>query len=272
MIAAATSAAAKIQGKSKGKGKGKGKSVASKFQIMLAGKWENYGAQEHGILRRAYLVGHPFAMYRLRGQDYEYNFESMTQKNLATGKERTIRPPYGMRRPAEPLLPPGPMVVIKVPQASIGKICTINDPLNPGKTIQVAIPADAKPGADLAVPVPAKGESAQDVHRKQLGRGAKVALVGAAAGAGVVGGLVLGDHLAGGAVGAAVADSAAAEWAGGAVADAGEWVSGAAEDVGDWASGAAEDVGDWGAGAVEDVGDWGAGAAEDVGDFVMHLF
>ena len=280
-----TTAAAKIQSKGKskgkgkgkiegkgqgqGKGKGKGRDTASKFQIMLREKWEDYGAEEDAILKRAYLVGHANARYRLRGQDYEYSFRGMTQRNLATGKQRTIRPPRDLRPPAEPLLPPGAMVVVQVPEGFAGKVYTISDPLNPGQTLDVAVPAGAKTGARLAVPVPQKGETAEDVRKRQQGfsAGAKVALVGAAAGAGVVGGVVLADHLAGGAVAEAVADSAAAGWTEGAVADAGEWVAGAADDVGAWAEGAYGDAGDWGAGAAEDAGEWAEGAWEDVGDW-----
>merc|ERR1719162_2169534 len=288
---------------SKGKGVGKGQCfTASKFQIELEGKWDNYGKEEDAILKRAYLVGHPRAKYQLRGQDYEYSFKSMKQINLGTGKERRIRPPRFMRPPRTPLLPPGSIVVVTVPEGAAGGTMKINDPQNAGEKLEVFVPAGAKAGAKMAVPVPQKGETAADVRRRQEGysAGTVAAMGAAAAGAGVVGGAILGDHLAEGEVGAAASDWAegahsdaadwaagaaadvgawaedaaedASAWAEGAVEDAGEWVPRAAEDAAEWAEGAAEDAGEWVAGAAGDVGDWLGEATEDAGDFVMDLF
>lgn len=297
----------KGKGMSKGMGKGKGKGkgtcgTASKFQIELEGKWENYGKEEDAILRRAYLVGHPHAKYHLRGQDYEYNFKTMKQINLGTCKERRIRPPRFMRPPQAPLLPPGSIVVVTVPEGAAGGTMKINDPNNAGEKLEVSVPAGAKTGAKMAVPVPKKGETAADVRKRQEGysTGAVVAMGAAAAGAGVVGGAILGDHLTGGEVGAAASEWAegaysdaadwvtgaaadvgawaegAAEdtraWAEGAAEDAGEWVPRAVEDAAEWTEGAAEDAGEWVAGAAEDIGDWLGEATEDAGDFVMDLF
>merc|ERR1719442_43751 len=134
------------KGLGKGKGKGKGKcDTASKFQIELEGKWENYGKDEDAILKRAYLVGHPHAKYHLRGQDYEYNFKSMKQINLGTGKERKIRPPRFMRPPRTPLLPPGSIVVVTVPEGAAGGTMKINDPKNSGEKLEVFVPAAVSP-------------------------------------------------------------------------------------------------------------------------------
>lgn len=291
------------KGVGKGKGKGKGKcGSASKFQIELEGKWENYGKEEDAILKRAYLVGHPHAKYHLRGQDYEYSFEAMKQVNLGTGKERRIRPPRFVRPPKAPLLPPGSIVVVSVPEGAAGGTMKINDPNNTGEKLEVFVPEGAKTGAKMAVPVPKKGETAADVRKRQEGysTGAMVAAGVAAAGAGVVGGAILGDHLTGGEVGAAASEwaegaySDAADWVTGAAAevgawaegavedtrawvegaaeDADEWIPSAAEDVAEWTEGAVDDAGEWIAGAAEDVGDWLGEAAEDAGDFVMDLF
>jgi hypothetical protein len=65
----------------------------------------------------------------------------------------------------------------------------------------------------IAVPIPAPGEKVEDVAKRQEGMstGAKVATglgITAAAGAAVVGGVILGDHLAGGALVADAADMA----------------------------------------------------------------
>merc|ERR1719282_1594272 len=90
-------------GKGKGKGKGKGRSfreiIKNKFQIQLEGKWQDYNQEEDGVLKRAFLIGQPNTRFHLRGQDYEYSFETFTQQNLSTQRERKIRPPPGMRPP-----------------------------------------------------------------------------------------------------------------------------------------------------------------------------
>jgi len=263
----------KGKGKEKGKGKGKGKGAKkinkeSKFQIDLQCLFKDYEAEEDGILKRAFLIGRPSCRFHLRGQDYEYSFQKMEQKNLGTKKTRKIRVPYGMTQPKSPLLPSGPMIVIQVPPGGLTSL-EVNDPNNAGRKILVALPPRAKAGSKLAVPVPAKGEDVKKVVERQRGMstGAKVAAGAAAVGALAVGGVVLGEHLTGGAL---------SSWAEASpeLDAAGDWAAGAAEDVADWAAGAADwageaggDAGDWAAGAVGDAGDWAAGAAEDVGDW-----
>jgi len=286
--------ASKAKGAGKGRGKqGKGKPVkAGKFQITLSGDWKDYEPEEDAILKKAFLVGQPNCKFSLRGQDYEYNFQTMKQRNLGTDKSRDIRPPMGMTQPQRPLLPTGPMVVVTVPKNSAGKTIEIDDPNNRGRKIEVNVPPGAKAGQKMAVPVPAAGESVGSVQEKQRrhGAGAKLALgvAGVAAVGGLaVGGVVLGDHLTGGGLGAADAAADAAEavadWTTGAAEDVAEWTTGAAEDVADWAGpafedagewieGAAEDAGEWIEGAAEDVVDWFEGAGEDVADFVTTLF
>jgi len=308
------------KGKARGKGTGKGAArgegrsfreiIKRKFQIQLEGRWQDYNAEEDGVLKRAFLVGQPNTRFHLRGQDYEYSFETFTQKNLSTQKERKIRPPLGMKPPAAPLLPPGCVIILTVP-VDVGDSMEVADPNNPGRTLQVAVPQGARPGAKMAVPVPEKGEALEAVVQRQQGwtTGQRVAARAAAVGALAVGGVVLGEHLSGGAVsewagasaevaaagdwvtgaagdvadwagGAAgdVADWAesavgdAADWAEGAAADVADWAPGAAEDAVDWAAGAAEGAGDWTADVAEDVADWADDAVEDVGDFVMSLF
>lgn len=284
----------KGKGKSKGKGKGKG---SGKWQIKLEQKWQDYGKEEDRILKRAYMTGQKNAKFRLRGQNYEYNFSKMVQTNKDTKKERSIRPPCGPQPPKKPLLPRGPMIILTVKAGQPGTMIPVADPNNPGQTLQVYVPPHAKAGAKLAVPIPAKGESVQDVQKKQekhdadhgtktgWSTGAKVAAGGAAVAAVGVGGVILGDHLAGGdmaaTIGEAVVDAsewavdaatdaaeAVGDWAPGAAEAAGDWVEDAAGDVGAWAEGAGEDIGDW----AVDAGDWLGDAAEDVGDFVMDLF
>jgi len=249
----------------------------AKFQIKLAGKWEDYEKQEDAILKKAYLVGHPNCKFHLRGQKYEYNFTSMKQKNLGTHKEREIRPPRGFKAPKMPLLPTGPMTVLTVRPGQPGTTIEIKDPNNKNQTIQVNVPSGSKPGQKMAVPLPEPGSTVQEVQRKQKehSTGAKLAMgtAGIAAVGGIaVGGVILGDHLTGGTLGVseAAADVAesAVDWVEGAVEDAPAFVDAAV----DWTEGAAEDAGEWIEGAVEDAGDWLGDAAEDTGDFVMSLF
>merc|ERR1719263_400354 len=259
-------------------GGGRGKHTkAKKWQIELDGQWQDYEDQEDRILKRAYLVGQPNARFHLRGQDYEYNFRKMRQKNLKTHKERQIRPPPGPRPPKHALLPTGPMVIITVGTGQPGQMITVPDPNNPGSKINVFVPPGAKPGSKMAVPIPLKGESIQAVYEKQKkhdekredgkwSTGGKMAAGGAAlvgVGAIGVGGVILGDALAGGdmagEIGSALADGAEA---------VGDSVTDAAEAIADWAPGAAEDLGEFAGDAV----DWLGDAGEDIGDFIMDLF
>jgi len=278
----------------KGGGKGRKSGKVSRFQIILGGKWKDYGRDEDAVMKRAYMTGNKKCKFNLRGQHYEYDFKKMVQINKDTRKERKIRPPQGAPKPPKkPILPTGPMVILSVKAGQPGTVIQIDDPNNPGQKISVAVPAHAKPGSKMAIPLPAKGESVevvtkrQEAHDKETGAktgwstGAKVAAGGAAA-VGVaavgVGGVILGDHLAGGdlaeTIGEAVVDAGeaavdAAEDAGEAIAD---WAPGAAEDVGEALADAGEDVGEWAAAAADDVADWLGDAAEDVGDFVTDLF
>jgi len=266
-----------------GKGHGKGKGGGKQWQIWLDGKWKDYEAQEDKILKRAYLTGQPNAKFELRGQKYEYNFKRMLQINRKTDKQRSIRPPRGPKPPSKPLLPKGPMILLVVGTGQPGTIISVNDPNNPERPIQVFVPAHAKPGQKMAVPIPAKGEDLdavakrQQEHDKEYGTkgqawttGGKVAAGGAAL-AGVaavgVGGVILGDHLAGGdladTIGAAAVDGGEA---------AADFAADAADAVGDWAPGAADAVGDWAEGAADDAADWLGDAGEDIGGFVMDLF
>lgn len=226
-------------------------------------------------MKRAYLIGQPHVKFNLRGQHYTYDFRKMKQINLDTGRDREIRPPHaGPKPPKQPLLPTGPMVVLKVESNMPGTMITVPDPNNPGSEINVFVPPNAKPGQKMAIPIPAKGESVQIVQERQKkhdensgwSTGGKVAVGGAALvglGAVGVGGVILGDHLAGG--------DLAGDLAGLAVdvgEDLGDAVTDAVDVVGDWVPDAAEDLGDF----AEDAIDWLGDAGEDVGDFIMDLF
>merc|ERR1719410_2540085 len=214
------------------------------------------------------------------------------------------------------------MIVVQVPRGggSANKYMQIADPNNPGRKITVAIPPHAKQGSRMAVPCPEPGEDMSKVVQRQndclkadkgWGAGAKMAAGMAGVGALAVGGVVLGEHLSGGALSSWAEQSpeldAAGEWAAGAAAGAsewaasawdaagewaegaGEWAEGAAGDIGDWTEGAAdtagewagdagewavsawEDAGDWAEVAIDDIGDWLGGAVDDAGGFVTAV-
>mmetsp|Transcript_43463 Transcript_43463/g.68852 ORF Transcript_43463/g.68852 Transcript_43463/m.68852 type:complete len:305 (+) Transcript_43463:114-1028(+) len=263
----------------KGKGGGKGgkkkpdkKNVEKKFQIKLDGHWKDYGDEEDRVLKRAYMVGNSEVKYCLRDQYYKYDFQNWKQINESTGKTRDIRRPYGFPPPPKAsILPTGPMVVVKVKAGQPGQMITVPDPNNPGQSINVFVPPTAKVGSKMAVPVPKKGESVSDVQAKQKkhqeeqkasgkwSTGGKIAASGAAlvaVGAVGVGGVVLGDHLAGGDMAETIADTTVD----------------VAEDVGEAIGDFAEDAIDWMGDAGEDAIDWLGDAGEDVGDFIMDLF
>jgi len=250
---------------------GKTAGLVGHFQIELQGQWTDYGEEEDKILKRGYMSGFPNAKFHLRGQSYEYDFKRMVQKNTGTGKERKIRPPMRMKPPAKPLVPEGPTMVIRVREGQAGKKIQVPHPKDKSVNITVVVPAKARTGQELLIPIPAipAGEVAPAGHST----GAKVAMGGAALGAAalVVGGAIL------------YTDEGAQEWVAGAAGDvgefvvphaeaAGEWAAGAGGDVGTWAEGAAEDIADWVPDAAEDAGDWIVEAGDSAGAFVMDLF
>lgn len=237
---------------------------APSFQVKLSGEWSNYSAAEDKILKRAYLAGFPNAKYALRGQNYETNFEKMKQKNLQTTKERDIRPPFKWKAPAAPVLQQtGPTFCITVPPGTPGTTIQVPNPKDKKTMIAVNVPATAKVGQAMLVPIPegppapiaaseVKGDYVPVAHtdekeKKKWSTGAKVAAVGAGAvvvGGLAVGGAVLGEH----------------------VAEEG-WDATMA-DLGDVATTAGEGIADGAEAAV----DWAGDAAETAGDFIMDLF
>merc|ERR1719502_768240 len=77
----------------------------------------------------------------------------MMQLNTDSGKERKIRQPLKWKPPAKPLVPPGPTTVVNVPPGSPGTTIQVPRPGAPGQFISVNVPASAKPGQAMLVPV-----------------------------------------------------------------------------------------------------------------------
>jgi hypothetical protein len=227
------------------------------FQIKLGGKWTDYSTEENKILKRAFMAGFPNAKFRLRRQHYLYDFKKMVQLNIDSGKERQIRQPKKWKAPSKPLVPAGPTTVVSVPEGSPGTTVQVPHPRAKGAFISVNVPAAAKHGQAMLVPVPAVpaevAVAAADIptpargDRGSWSTGAKVA-AGTAGVAGVfgaaVGGVILGEHIAEHGLDATV------------------------DAVGDGIVDAAEATEDF----AVDAGEFIVDAAEDVGDFVMDLF
>merc|ERR550537_1090034 len=78
----------------------------------------------------------------------------MVQLNVSTDKERKIRQPRKWKAPAKPLVPAGPTTVVNVPPGSPGTTIQVPHPRAKGAFISVIVPASAKPGQAMLVPVP----------------------------------------------------------------------------------------------------------------------
>merc|ERR1719326_568253 len=78
----------------------------------------------------------------------------MVQINRDTGKERQIRQPLKWKAPSKPLVPPGPTTVVNVPPGAPGTTIQVPHPRVKGAFIAVNVPASAKVGQAMLVPVP----------------------------------------------------------------------------------------------------------------------
>merc|ERR1719310_1252348 len=78
----------------------------------------------------------------------------MVQINTDSRKERQIRAPRNWKAPTKPLVPAGPTTVITVPVGSPGTTIQVPHPRAKGSFISVHVPASAKAGQAMLVPVP----------------------------------------------------------------------------------------------------------------------
>merc|ERR1719486_466233 len=78
----------------------------------------------------------------------------MVQINRDSGKERKIRQPMKWKAPSKPLVPAGPTTVVNVPPGSPGTTIQVPHPRVKGAFISVNVPASAKAGQAMLVPVP----------------------------------------------------------------------------------------------------------------------
>merc|ERR1711865_808173 len=167
------------------------------------------------------------------------------------------------KAPSKPLVPAGPTTVINVPRGSAGTTIQVPHPQVKGACISVNVPASAKAGQAMLVPVPPAADvstvatpSRTAAHGSGGGwsTGGKVVAVAGLAGA-AVGGVILGEHIAEHGLDATVHA-------------AGDGIAEAAEATADFAVDAGEAVADF----AVDAGEFIVDASEDVGGFVMDLF
>merc|ERR1719408_807195 len=89
----------------------------------------------------------------------------MVQINTDTRKERQIRAPRNWKPPSKPLVPAGPTTVITVPAGSPGTTIQVPHPRVKGAFISVKVPASAKPGQAMLVPVPPEAATSASSHK-----------------------------------------------------------------------------------------------------------
>lgn len=150
----------------------------SKFQVKLGRHWQDYEHKEDKKLKTAYMCGQRTARFNMfingKKEKYEVNFKQMTQENLISGGSREIRAPYRMEAPGGPIrdaddkpMEPGPTICIKVPEGTAGTVIKVPHPKAKGQFFEVKVPADAKPGQAMLVPVPS-WEGRLDPVREQF--------------------------------------------------------------------------------------------------------
>merc|ERR1719440_1906392 len=78
----------------------------------------------------------------------------MLQVNQESGKEHRIRPPFKPKASVKPRKPTGPTTVVNVPPGAPGTTIQVPHPRVKGAFIAVNVPASAKVGQAMLVPVP----------------------------------------------------------------------------------------------------------------------
>mmetsp|Transcript_77729 Transcript_77729/g.219820 ORF Transcript_77729/g.219820 Transcript_77729/m.219820 type:complete len:338 (-) Transcript_77729:40-1053(-) len=126
-----------------------------RFQAKNGKHWVDLPPSEDQHLRAAYLAGLPRVTYSVGGVRRECCLRTMTQTDARSGKARRIRAPHGWTLPAAPITEAVPHTCVKVPRGASGTI--IHVPRGKGASIPVKVPATAKAGQRLMVPIVAPG-------------------------------------------------------------------------------------------------------------------
>lgn len=76
------------------------------WEIQLAGKWTPLGVVERGMLEQAQQDGLKQCKAKVRGYEYVYDLDALTQTNTATGRVRRLRCMDPPMKPSFARLPP----------------------------------------------------------------------------------------------------------------------------------------------------------------------
>mmetsp|Transcript_64462 Transcript_64462/g.153866 ORF Transcript_64462/g.153866 Transcript_64462/m.153866 type:complete len:156 (+) Transcript_64462:158-625(+) len=91
------------------------------FQVKLGGEWKDYPEDEDKIIKRAFSEGKENCKITREGATYKIDFRStpMVQRNLSSGKEREVRPPFRMQLLAATKAAAGTVAVAVVTEISM---------------------------------------------------------------------------------------------------------------------------------------------------------
>ena len=238
------------------------------FQVKLGGCWRDFAQPEDVVLKRAYMAGLDIVPYKLGSRRYQADFQKMIQTNLASSKTRLIRPPPSWKR--NPEGETGPQLRVIVPEGSPGTCIYVPDPHTPDQFLAVQVPAAAREGATILVPLPHSPSPAPfDSFMPSAPAASTSAPRTAEPPEAAKGAPQPGKAGSKWSTGTKVAAGGAAVLAGGGVAAAGA-LGAHASEVG-WEA-ALTDAGDAVVDAAEDAGQWIARAGHDTGDFLTDLF
>jgi len=156
-----------------------------------------YCSDANSILKQAFAAGLPSVRFSVQGKAYKFDFKRMEQRDLMTGEVLQIIKPLGLTAPPKPLIPQlgaRPAFVVRVPaEHGPGKMLRVPHPKKLGKAMRVAVPAGAKAGQLMFVPICTKWK-----------KRASYISCGAATGAAITAGVLMNDAVLG-AAGAATA-------------------------------------------------------------------
>lgn len=146
------------------------------FKARIDGKWQDYAPQCNQFLLEAYAAGCPSMRLNVKGQMYKFDLEKMEQINLNTLAVNKLRAPDNAERPQkssvfllenlrhprskgrkslqEKIRPQRPVFIVRVPPNGPGTTIRAPHPKKLGKAMPIAVPADAKVGQALYLPMP----------------------------------------------------------------------------------------------------------------------
>jgi hypothetical protein len=146
------------------------------FKAKVDGKWQDYSLPCQHFLLEAFEAGCPSMRLHVKGNMYKFDFKKMEQHNLNTLEVCELKAPHNANRPKKSAIfdkenfkhplskgrrslqgkirPQRPVFVVRVPAGSLGKTIQVPHPKKLGKSMNVAVPANAKVGQPLYLPMP----------------------------------------------------------------------------------------------------------------------